>query len=145
MLTDMFSCIRMFRHVSKHLFIYSIKKKKKTELNELNELEYSKTPSQMLINMFSCICMLKQTSIHFFIDPTQNHKKLKKIQFEFFVKKSLKNHNSKNICCRAFCLAANERELLVLIDFQEKGNLLKKLKGEKNISRRNFEWGLTRI
>ena len=46
----------------------------------------------MLISMFSCICMLKQTSMHFFIDPTQNHKKMKKIQFKFFVKKSLKNH-----------------------------------------------------
>ena len=54
--------------------------------------------------MFSCICMLKQTSIHFFIDPTQNHKKSKKIQFEFFIDKSLKNHNSENICSREFWL-----------------------------------------
>ena len=65
--------------------------------------------------MFSCICMLKQTSIHFFIDPIQNHKKSEKIQFEFFVKKSLKNHNSKNICPRDFCLAPNERELSNLL------------------------------
>ena len=78
MSTDMLTCICMLRQVSKHLFIYPIKNKKKTELNELNELEYSKTPSQMLINMFSCICMLKQTSIHFFIDPTQNKKNQKK-------------------------------------------------------------------
>ena len=39
------------------------------------------------MDMFSCICMLKQTSIHFFIDPTLNHKKSKKILFEFSVKK----------------------------------------------------------
>ena len=44
-----------------------------------------------------------------FIDPTQNHKKSKKIPFEFFVNKSLKNHSAKNICRRAFCLAPNER------------------------------------
>ena len=65
----------------------------------------------MLINMFSCICILKQIQIHSFIDPTQNHKKFKKIQFEFFVNKSLKIHSAKNICRRAFCLAPNEREL----------------------------------
>ena len=47
----------------------------------------------MLINMFSCICMLKQTSIHFFIDPIQNHKKSKKIQIEFFVKKSSSSYS----------------------------------------------------
>ena len=65
--------------------------------------------------MCSCICMLKQTLIYFFIDLTQNHKKLKKIQFEFFVKKSLKNHNSKNICTRTFCLAPNKRALSNLL------------------------------
>ena len=48
-------------------------------------------------------------------NPTQNHKKLKKIQFEFFVNKSLKIHNAKNICRRAFCLAPNERELSNLL------------------------------
>ena len=47
----------------------------------------------MLINMFSCICMLKQTLLHFFIDPSQNHKKSKKIQIEFFVKKSSSSYS----------------------------------------------------
>ena len=47
----------------------------------------------MLINMFSCICMLKQDLIHSFIDL--NERKLKKIQFEFFVNKSSKIHNAK--------------------------------------------------
>ena len=47
----------------------------------------------MLINMFSCICMLTQISIHFFIDPSQNHKKLKKIKIEFFVKKSSSSYS----------------------------------------------------
>ena len=47
----------------------------------------------MLINMFSCICMLTQTSIHFFVDPSQNHKKLKKIKIEFFVKKSSSSYS----------------------------------------------------
>ena len=42
-------------------------------------------------------------------------KNRKKIQFEFFVNKSLKIHNAKNICCRAFCLAPNERELSNLL------------------------------
>ena len=66
----------------------------------------------LLINMFLCICMPKQTKIHSFIDPTWNHKKSKekKNQFEYFVNKSLKNHNSKNIGHREFCLAPNERE-----------------------------------
>ena len=41
--------------------------------------------------MFSCICMLKQSSIHFFIDPSQNLKKSKKIQFEFYIKKEWKS------------------------------------------------------
>ena len=72
--------------------------------------------------MFSCICILKQTKIHSFIDPTQNHKKSKEIQFKYFVNKSLKNHNAKDICRRAFCLAPNERELsnilTLLISFE---------------------------
>ena len=77
----------------------------------------------MLINMFFCICMLTQTWIHSFIDPTQNHKKSKKIQFEFFVNKSLKIHNAKNICPRDFCLAPNERELsnLLTLSISSKG------------------------
>ena len=54
--------------------------------------------------------MLNQTSIHFFIDPIQNRKKSKKILFLFFVNKSLKNHNSKNICHRTICMEPNERE-----------------------------------
>ena len=41
--------------------------------------------------------------------------KSKKIQFEFFINKSLKNHSAKNICRRAFCLAPNERELSNLL------------------------------
>ena len=45
MLTDMHFCICMLK--SKHLFIYLIKNKKKTELNELSEPEYLKTSSQM--------------------------------------------------------------------------------------------------
>ena len=40
---------------------------------------------------------------------------MKKIQFEFFEKKSLKNHNKKNICPRDFCLAPNEREFSKLL------------------------------
>ena len=69
----------------------------------------------MLVNMFSCICVLKQTQIHSFIDPFQNHEKSEKNQFEFFVNKYSKIHNAKNICCRAFCLAPNERELSNLL------------------------------
>ena len=47
-LIDMFSCNCLLRHISKYLFIYRIwNQKKKTKLNELNELECSKTPSQM--------------------------------------------------------------------------------------------------
>ena len=42
MFADVLSCIRMLRHVSKHLFI-PFKIKKRTELNELDKLEYSKT------------------------------------------------------------------------------------------------------
>ena len=61
------------------------------------------------------ICMLKQTKVHSFIDPTWNLKKIEKIQFRFFAKKSLKNHNLKNICPRDFCLAPNERELSNLL------------------------------
>ena len=47
----------------------------------------------MLINMFSCIFMLKQTLLHFFIDPSQNRTKSKKIQIEFFVKKSSSSYS----------------------------------------------------
>ena len=43
MLTDMLSCICMFK--SKHLSV--LKSEKKSKLNELNELECPKTPSQM--------------------------------------------------------------------------------------------------
>merc|ERR1712074_464085 len=42
-------------------------------------------------------------------------KNRKKIQFEFFLNKYSKIHNAKNICCRAFCLAPNERELSNLL------------------------------
>ena len=49
------------------------------------------------------------------IDPTQNEKKMKKIQFKFFINKFFKNYNAKNICCRAFCLVPNERELSNLL------------------------------
>ena len=45
MLTDMLTSICKIRQVSKHLFIFAIKNKKKFKLNELNELEYSKAPS----------------------------------------------------------------------------------------------------
>ena len=37
------------------------------------------------------------------------------MQFEFFVTKSLKNHDAKNICLRAFCLAPKKRELIDLL------------------------------
>ena len=42
-------------------------------------------------------------------------KNRKKIQFEFFVNKSLKIHNAKNICYRAFCLAPNESKISNLL------------------------------
>ena len=65
--------------------------------------------------MFSHICMLKQPSIRSFIDPIQNNEKSKKIQFAFFVNKSLKIHSAKNICPTDLCLAPNERQLLNLL------------------------------
>ena len=69
----------------------------------------------MLLDMFSCVCMLRHASMYFFIDLTKNQKKFKKIQSEFFIKKDLKNHKSKNICRRTFCLVPNERELSNLL------------------------------
>ena len=42
-------------------------------------------------------------------------KKLKRFHSNFFVNKYLKNHSSKNIWRRAFCLAPNEREILNLL------------------------------
>ena len=119
MLTDMLSCICLLKHISKYLFIYRIwNQKKKTELNELNELECSKTPSMMSSYAHKHIFFYlhAQTNMNTLcIDPAQNHKKSNKIQLKFFVKKSLKIHNSKNICRRAFCLAPNERELSNLL------------------------------
>ena len=48
MLTDKLSCICMLKNESYHFFFYYIlNQKKKTELNKLDKLEYSKTPSQM--------------------------------------------------------------------------------------------------
>ena len=89
----MLSCICLLKNVWKYFFFYRIwNQKEKTELSELNKLNAQKRPHRwaaVLINMFSWNCMVKQTHKHFFIDPTQNHKKLEKIQFEFFIKKNL--------------------------------------------------------
>ena len=113
MLTDMFSylhaqtCIKTFIHLS------HFKSEKQTELNELNELECSKTPSQMsrYAHYHVFLYLHAQTNINTLIfDPPQNHKKSKKIQFAIFINKSLKNHSAKNICRREFCLVPNERE-----------------------------------
>ena len=37
------------------------------------------------------------------------------IPYEFFLTKSLKNHSAKSICCQAFCLGTNARELSNLL------------------------------
>ena len=52
------------------IYLSHLKPEKKTELNELSELEYLKHPHRsaaMLTDMLSCICMLKNKSNHFFI------------------------------------------------------------------------------
>ena len=70
----MLSCIYMLP--SKHLIIPLKTREKKTELNELSELEYLKHPHRlaaMLTDMLSYICML--TSKHLFIYPIKNQKK----------------------------------------------------------------------
>jgi len=38
---------KIYIKISIHLFLFEIKKKKKIEFNDLNEIECSKTPSQM--------------------------------------------------------------------------------------------------
>ena len=58
MLTDMLFCICML--ILKHLFIHPVNEKK-TELNELSELKYLKSPA-MLTDMPLFICLLKHVS-----------------------------------------------------------------------------------
>ena len=68
--------------------------------------------SSYAIQIFACLDKQKYTPLLILHEIL---KKLKKIQFRFFAKKSLKNHNLKNICPRDFCLAPNERELSNLL------------------------------
>ena len=77
----------------KILIYLSHLKTKKTELNNLSELECSKTPSKMssYAHQHVFLYLHAQTDIGFF--------------------KSLKIHNSNNICGKAFCLASNETVL----------------------------------
>ena len=89
-----FNCLTYIKrsiHLSHIYSFIAFEIRNKTELNELNKLECSKTPLQMSSyahKHVSCICMPKQT--HSSIYPTQNQKKrLKKIQLEFFIKKTL--------------------------------------------------------
>ena len=70
--------------------------------------------SSYAIQIFACLDKQKYTPL---LILHEIKKKLKKIQFRFFAKKSLKNHNLKNICPRDFCLAPNEREFSNLLIF----------------------------
>ena len=59
-----------------------------------------------------------QFSFSFFHNVVRRVKQelnMKKIPFKFLVSKSRKNHSVTNICCRAFCLAPNKRELSNLL------------------------------
>ena len=114
MLTDILFCICFLNMYQNIYYLSHLRLNKETELNEL---ESSKTPSQMssYAHKHVFLYLHAQTNINtLFFEPTQNHKKSKKIQFTIFINKSSKNHNAKNICRRAFCLAPNGRELLNL-------------------------------
>ena len=76
------------------------------------------------VKIFISAIWLKLTFIHCFIDPTENHKKSKKIQFECFVNKSLKIHNAKNICRRAWRQMKENYQIYLPYQFHSRPHLL---------------------
>ena len=93
--------------ISIHLLY--LKSEKKIKQNKPNELECSKTPTQMSSFTFKHVFLYSNKQTHCFI---LINKKI--ILFEFFVNKSLKNHSAKDICHRTLCRAQNKSELLNL-------------------------------
>ena len=119
MLTDyffVFSCSDKYQNI--YLFFqFKIRKKNWAKWAKWARILKSTLTNEQLHSgtcflVFACSNKHQYTSLLILLEIIENQKK---IQFGIFVKKSLKNHNSKNICPRDFCLAPNERELSNLL------------------------------